>query len=40
MTEEEPKLVWSSPQNFESFEKELEELRESVREKVREKEGT
>lgn len=38
--EEEPKVVWSAPQNFDSFEKELEELRESVREKVRRKEGT
>ena len=38
--EEEPKLVWSAPPDFESFKKELEELRETVHEKVRRKEGS
>ena len=39
MIAEEPKLVWSAPPDFESFEKELEELRQNVLEKVRRREG-
>ena len=38
MIAEEPKLVWSAPPDFESFETELEELRQNVLEKVRRKE--